>query len=527
MQFLQAQFLRGLTAGAAAAAVILGASAPALADRHDHATSSSTSTSAPRSERTYSAPRAPRTYSAPRAVERTYSAPRAYSAPRTERTYSAPRAERTYSAPRTERTYSAPRTERTYSAPKPYTRTYTAPRTVRTYSAPRTVRTYSAPRTVRTYSAPRTVRTYTAPRTVRTYTAPRTVRTYTAPHTVRTYTAPRTVRTYTAPRTVRTYTAPRTYERTRTYRSYGSTAVNAYRERRTARFENDRRVATSPLMRAVYAPRRTRTTVVYHPAYLTGRIVRETRNEVVLAPETGPQIVVSGYVPPTYYVNQYVTVPAVYNDGGYYAYPYSQDYQPQIMQLVGSLLGVPVSYTNGYYVPQNAYYGSMPYYGNVNNSYYGDGNYDDQGAYYGNTGYYNNGVCPVSDMNGNTGYTYCGAQASYATPYDNCIWTSDAYGNSYCAASQTAGYDPYYQNTAYSPYGSYGAYAPQQVQGLVVAKTGTMLMVLGGNGLNPIFVNEQPALQNGYAVNGPVAIGQVVDAYGYYSGNTFIATSLM
>jgi hypothetical protein len=40
-------------------------------------------------------------------------------------------------------------------------------------------------------------------------------------------------------------------------------------------------------------------------------------------------------------------------------------------------------------------------------------------------------------------------------------------------------------------------------------------------------VNEQPAMQNGYAVNGPVAVGQVVDAYGYYSGDTFVATALM
>ena len=52
-------------------------------------------------------------------------------------------------------------------------------------------------------------------------------------------------------------------------------------------------------------------------------------------------------------------------------------------------------------------------------------------------------------------------------------------------------------------------------------------MVLGTNGLNPIFVNEAPALQSGYAVNGPVAIGQVIDAYGFWNGNTFLATALM
>jgi hypothetical protein len=86
--------------------------------------------------------------------------------------------------------------------------------------------------------------------------------------------------------------------------------------------------------------------------------------------------------------------------------------------------------------------------------------------------------------------------------------------NAYCAAPQTAGY-----------YGS--PYAPQQVQGLVVAKTGSILMVLGANGLKPIIVDAGPAMQGGYAVNGPVAVGQVIDAYGYYTGNTFMATALM
>jgi hypothetical protein len=53
-----------------------------------------------------------------------------------------------------------------------------------------------------------------------------------------------------------------------------------------------------------------------------------------------------------------------------------------------------------------------------------------------------------------------------------------------------------------------------------------MLMVLGANGMQPIFVNAAPALQNGYALNGPVAVGQVIDAIGYYNGDQFIATAL-
>jgi hypothetical protein len=81
------------------------------------------------------------------------------------------------------------------------------------------------------------------------------------------------------------------------------------------------------------------------------------------------------------------------------------------------------------------------------------------------------------------------------------------------------------QQTAFA-YSPYATYAPQQVQGLVVAKTGTTLMVLGANGTQPIFVNAAPALQNGNAFNGPVAVGQIVDAIGYYNGDTFVATAL-
>jgi len=282
-----------------------------------------------------------------------------------------------------------------------------------------------------------------------------------------------------------------------------------------------REIVTSPLFRSV---QRHRTTVAYHPAYLTGRIVRVARNEVVLAPATGPRVVVMGYTPPSYYVNQYVTVPAVYNNGGYYAYPYTNSFVPQLEQLAMSLFGVSVSFVNGYYVPQATSYYGMPYYGyGYANNAYAYNNY----PYNNYASNYSNGVCPAGDNDGDeTGYAYCGGGA---TPYDNCVWTTDAYGNSFCAA-QNAGYNSYGYN-GYGPqfasYGNAGMYAPQQIQGLVVAKTGSMLMVLGGNGLSPIFVNDTPALQSGYAMNGPVAVGQVINAYGYYQGNTFVATALM
>lgn len=337
---------------------------------------------------------------------------------------------------------------------------------------------------------------------------------------------------------------PRSFERTyipQRTREGSVQYVSPYRARTTA-WTRDREIVTSPLVRAVYASRpATRQTIVYHPAYLTGRVVRVTRNEVVLAPPSGPQVVVTGYVPPTYVVNQYVTVPAVYNNGGYTTYPYSQQYYPQIEQIFTSLFGVPVQYANGYYVPQNVNsYNGYPYY--TNNGYaYNNGYPYSNGYPYYDSNYANYNGCSNGDEDGDE-YNTCGYDTSYyqQTPYDNCMWTTDAYGNSYCA--QSTQYDSYngypYGNAGYgSPYGNYGGFNPfggnyamyglQQVQGIVVAKTGPLLMVLGTNGLKPIIVNDSFAQQNGYTMNGPITTGQVIDAYGFYNGNTFVATALM
>ena len=51
-------------------------------------------------------------------------------------------------------------------------------------------------------------------------------------------------------------------------------------------------------------------------------------------------------------------------------------------------------------------------------------------------------------------------------------------------------------------------------------------MVLGANGLNPVLVNDGPALNSGLAFSGQPAVGHLVTAYGFYDGNTFVATSL-
>jgi hypothetical protein len=64
------------------------------------------------------------------------------------------------------------------------------------------------------------------------------------------------------------------------------------------------------------------------------------------------------------------------------------------------------------------------------------------------------------------------------------------------------------------------------VQGVVIGRSGDTLMLLGANG-TPTFVYAAPALQSGYTVNGPIQAGQIVDAYGYYNGSTFVATALL
>ncbi len=107
----------------------------------------------------------------------------------------------------------------------------------------------------------------------------------------------------------------------------------------------------------------------------------------------------------------------------------------------------------------------------------------------------------------------------YSTPYDNCLYSGDEDGDENSCV--TSGY----MNNGYDAYSSYGAYAPQQVQGVVVGRSGDLLMVLGTSG-TPTFVYAAPAMQSGFT-NGPIQPGAIVDAYGYYSGNTFIATALV
>lgn len=334
-------------------------------------------------------------------------------------------------------------------------------------------------------------RQYAAPHYART--APR-VQHYAAPHYARiaprerhfARTAPFVQRVPIAPRrTVRANTAP--------FKQF----VRVEHRRGAPRFVTNREVVRSPFMRAVYAPR-TRAYAAYHPAYLAGRVVSVNREAIVLAPPVGREIIVrdapvanAAYLFP---VGQYVTMPVTYGNDGYsvYTQPAYQGYAytpPRYCYAPSSTL---------YAAVLPAVIGAVSGNGNLNASDLAALALSAAAGSYGS--------------NCSNGYQSYPAQV-YASPYDNCVY-SDTQGDGYCAVTPA---------NAYS-YGS--AYAPQQLQGLVVAKTGTMLMVLGGNGLNPVFVNAAPALQNGYAFNGPVAVGQVVDAFGYYNGDTFVATAL-
>jgi hypothetical protein len=327
-----------------------------------------------------------------------------------------------------------------------------------------------------------------------------------------------------------------------------------------------RAVVTSPLLRAVAVARARRIPLVYHPRYIAGRVVAVRRNEIIVDPPatTTPVVVrevIVGTAAPAIPVGSVVALPVTYTNGmyqlyapppvyttgynsyGYAPYGYSNygyapyGYAPPVYcngnsssLLYAALLPVLASALTGNgssfnasdlasialtaaagggscgYVP--AGYNSQPYYSQP--AYYTPPSYYTPSAYYNQPAYY---APPV-----NYGYT-----PGYATPYDNCM-SSDDDGDEACVPS--GAYNAYSPYNAYGNYGTYGAYTPQQIQGVVIGRSGDMLMVLGSSG-TPTFVYAAPALQSGFTANGPVAPGQIIDAYGYYSGNTFIATAIV
>ena len=286
-------------------------------------------------------------------------------------------------------------------------------------------------------------------------------------------------------------------------------------------------------MRAAYAARARTIPVAYHPAYLAGRVIRVTEREVVLQPPTGTPLTVyyEGVPNPTAVlpVGDYVTVPATYSNGVYdlytsptymgynyttpqYCYaPSSTLYTALLPTVLGALTGgQQMNATDLAAVAASALASGS--YGNSCTAYPPAGYAPSYPVNYAPSYPAPVSYAPSYPVTyATTAYPTSGY--GYGTPYDNCVWTDSGT----CAPVQPA----------YSSYGPYGAYAPQQVQGLVIGKTGNMLMVVGANGSSPTFVDASAAMQNGYTVNGPVAVGQVIDAYGFYNGNTFYATTLV
>jgi hypothetical protein len=313
---------------------------------------------------------------------------------------------------------------------------------------------------------------------------------------------------------------------------YVRTAPHVQHERST------RTVIAPRLERSVYASRGHAIPVVYHPRYVVGRVARVRSNEVVIDPPAGTPIVVRdviiGAAAPAIPVGTYVTLPVTYTNG-YYAYAppayggynYDYGYAPQYDYAYA-----PPIYCNGnsstalYAALLPAVVGILTGNGSSFSSNdltslaLGTAAGANNCVAYTPGGYYTPGYAAPIDYGYNapavTQAVPYYAPSVYATPYDNCL-AGDEDGDEMCAPA--TGY-------TYDNYSAYGAYAPQQVQGVVIGRTGDLLMVLGASG-TPTYVYAAPALQSGYAINGPIQPGQIIDAYGYYSGNTFIATALV
>ena len=441
---------------------------------------------------------------------------------------------------------------------------------VRIERAPAPVHIERAPAPVRIERAPAPVRIERAPAPVRVERAPAPVRIERAPAPVRIERAPAPVRVERAPAPFVEHVAPQRSVRAVTHAAPFMQIVRPGRVVRPRVVT--RTVVTSPLIRAVAAARVRRMPFIYRPRYIAGRIAAIRRNEIIVDPPAGAPVIVR---------NIYIT----------------REVMP-----VGSVVALPVTYTNGmyqYYQPQAVY--APPYYSSYDPYGYGYGGYNPYGYGYNGYGYSPYGYAPAAYCNGNSssllyaallptligalsgngssfntsdlasialtaaagggscGYygqpsygqptygqpyygqpAYSAPQVSYGytppayysqpvyysqpygTPYDSCMW-SDNDGDESCAPVN--GYNAYAPGAYGNSFGN-GMYAPQQLQGVIIGRTGNMLMVLGQGG-TPTYVYAAPALQSGFAMNGPVAPGQIIDAYGYYSGNTFIATAIV
>ena len=283
--------------------------------------------------------------------------------------------------------------------------------------------------------------------------------------------------------------------------------------------------------------------------YLSGKVVKVDNDAVVLENPLGQTFVVRGWHGRhnKHWADRVLSMPVVYQNGAYYVY------QPSLVEVA------PAAYTSsvypaGYgYVAPYSYapsYGYAPAYGyapdyaassalsNVLSSVLGGSqssltnslltNYlasylvssiGGSGSNYApayNAGY----AAPIGYVSPDTSYAY---PATYSSPlaYNypmTCVYNDPYGGSSYDPSCAPVATQTYYTSPT--------AYAPSQVQGVVVSSSGSSLMVLGANGLKPIIVNDAPALESGYAINGQPQVGRLISAYGFYQGNTFVATAL-
>ncbi|MDP9025870.1 MAG: hypothetical protein M3N13_10910, partial [Candidatus Eremiobacteraeota bacterium] len=206
-----------------------------------------------------------------------------------------------------------------------------------------------------------------------------------------------------------------------------------------------------------------------------------------------PVQVVRSYAVRPVFVNQAMQTPLSYVYTGYatlYSTPVYARYITQYIPVMGNPYA---SYAPFYgYGTYNNDSGSSGYYGNS-----GYGNYSGYNGYNSYNNYppdYSTNYPPYQQQN----YNYPG-QNSYPYQYGN--------GGQYLGYGQSM-----------NPFGN------SVLQGVVVANAGSSLVVLTPN-LTPVFVNVTAAQQMGYT-GGSLAPGSFVQAYGYSSGNQFIATAI-
>jgi len=275
--------------------------------------------------------------------------------------------------------------------------------------------------------------------------------------------------------------------------------------------------------------------------FVAGRVVGVDGDDLFIENPVGQTIAVRGWHgrhKHWQWGNQMVTLPVVVQNGVYYAL---------------APASVPVTYTSYVYPAVN--YGYAPAYA-YSTEYAPAYSYTQDYANYALANTLTNVVSTLlSGSNGSslthslltnylTSYalsSIAGNSAGYAPVYANAY----AAPVSYAPATSPLAYtypmtcvynDPYDGSSYYDPscapaatttyFTSASPYAPAQVQGVVVGTSGSTLMVLGANGLKPVLVNDAPALANGLAFSGQPAVGRLVNAYGFYDGNTFVATAL-